>query len=339
MSDIACFVKKDSPYVIAEAADAHYGSLERAFKMIDAAKLAGADAIKFQHHLPDEEMLPDTPMSSNMQEPLYDFLKRNALSIQQHKRLADYCRSLGITYLCTPFSLKAAKELEEVISPIAFKIGSGELLDHPTIEQIMKFNKPLVISTGMATISEIDETYRLCENHSPGLVLMNCTSAYPPVYAELNLGFIPIMEERYPKALIGHSDHTDGLHSSIAAVALGAKVIEKHVTIDKQLEGPDAKVSIDFEELGKLVFQLREVSSALGTEKNVNKNEMEIRKWAHRSLVYTRTLNSGEVLEDSDVWSKRPGTGIPARRRSEFVGKTLQRNVSANSLLQQEDFN
>ena len=139
-------VKSKSFYVIAEAADAHYGSLYRAKDMVLKAKLSGADAIKFQHHIPDAEMLPDIPMSGNMKEPLYDFLLRNALKIDQHIALSEFCKQNTIDYLCTPFSLKAALELENNIDMPAYKIGSGELLDHPTLIEVMKFNKPYVRS-------------------------------------------------------------------------------------------------------------------------------------------------------------------------------------------------
>ena len=146
-------------FFIAEGADAHYGSLDRAREMANLAKSAGAHAIKFQHHIPDEEMLPDVPMSGNMREPLYEFLKKNALTINQHVELFDYCKKIGIDYLCTPFSLVAANELEAAISPEAYKVGSGELLDHPTIREMMKFSKPIIISTGMSTVEEIKSTY------------------------------------------------------------------------------------------------------------------------------------------------------------------------------------
>jgi sialic acid synthase SpsE len=331
-------VLSGKPYLIAEAADAHYGDLSRAKLMIKEAKRAGVSAIKFQHHIPDAEMLPEIPMSGNMKEPLYEFLKRNALNIQQHVELAAFCREIGIDYLCTPFSLEAAIELEEHINPFAYKIGSGELLDHPTISKIMEFKKPMIISTGMATKEEIDSTYNLFKHYEFGLVLMNCTSAYPPRHEDIHLRFIQEMKTRYPKAVIGHSDHTSGIETMIAAFTLGATVLEKHVTISHELSGPDDSVSIDFNDLGKLQMILDGLAISLRAEKVVHETEWEIRSWAHRSLVYLKDLPTGHRIQEEDIWGKRPGTGVPARYRDEYIGRELKSEVKGNTLLNDEDF-
>jgi len=325
-------------YLIAEGADAHYGDLNRAKLMVELAKNAGASAIKFQHHIPDAEMLPEIPMSGNMKEPLYEFLKRNALSITQHVELYEYCNQVGIDYLCTPFSLQAAVELEEHISPFAYKIGSGELLDHPTIMKMMEFKKPMIISTGMSTKEEIDTTYKLFGDYDHGLILMNCTSAYPPKPEDIHLKFITEMATRYPKAIIGHSDHTPGIETVIAAFVLGAKILEKHVTISHELSGPDDSVSIDFHTLAGLVQILRNLEISLKADKEVHQSEWEIRDWAHRSLVFLRDLPNGHVVTESDIWGKRPGTGVPSRMRGEYIGKTLTRAVMNNTLLSDQDF-
>jgi N-acetylneuraminate synthase len=325
-------------YVIAEAADAHYGSIERAKQMIDKAKWAGADAIKFQHHLPDEEMLPSTPMSSNMTEPLYEFLLRNALSISQHSELEQYSIEAGIQYLCTPFSYAAALELENTLNLPVYKIGSGEMNDFPTIEKIAQFGKPLIVSTGMSFLEEVDETYDFLNKLDVDFALLNCTSAYPPKASDLRIGFTREMIRRYPKALIGFSDHSDNLNSSIAAISLGAKIIEKHVTIDSELSGPDAEVSISFEALRDLVEVSDFLAQALGSEKTVSPSEIEIRSWARRSLVYTQDLKIGEALKEGDIWGKRPGTGVPSRKLGDYLGKTLIRDVEKNTLLSDDDF-
>lgn len=339
MSHLQKFLNNETPfYFIAEGADAHYGSLSRAKEMITLAKKAGASAIKFQHHLPDEEMLPEVPMSGNMQEPLYEFLKRNALSIEQHVELAAFCASNGIDYLCTPFSWKAAQELEEHINPIAYKIGSGELLDHPTIKRIIGFNKPMILSTGMSTVDEINSTYSLFNNASNPLVLMNCTSAYPPEYKHIHLRFIQEMKLRFPSAIIGHSDHTNGIETTIAAFVLGAKVFEKHVTVSHDLSGPDSAVSIDFESLGELIVMLSNLSESLTAEKKIHESEWEIRSWAHRSLVYLNSLPKGSKLGPDDIWGKRPGTGIPSFNYENYLGRTLIRDVQENTLLSDLDF-
>jgi len=331
-------IKSEDFYVIAEAADAHYGSLDRAKEMVIQAKIAGANAIKFQHHIPDAEMLRDIPLSGNMKEPLYDFLVKNALKIEQHVELNSFCIQNSIDYLCTPFSLKAALELESNIDLPAYKIGSGEMLDHPTIKEIMKFGKPMIISTGMSTIEEIDLTYEIVKNHTPGLVMMNCTSAYPPNYSDIHISFTKDMVNRYPKAIIGFSDHSPGLEVVLAAFVLGAKVIEKHITLSHELSGPDQSVSIDFQDLKKMIEQLTNLGIALKSKKEIHPTEIEIRSWAHRSLVYNYDLKKGEKLKKGDIWGKRPGTGVPSRFINDYTGKILKQDVFQNTLLADEDF-
>src|SRR6185369_5970132 len=223
----------DQPvYIIAEGCDNHLGNLDTAKEMSLRAKLADADAIKFQHHLPDEEMLPDIPMSDNFNIPLYEFLKKYSLTLDQHIELKSYCASIGIQYLCTPFSWKAAQELDQ-IGVEAFKIGSGEMTDIPSLKKIASLGKPMIVSTGMSTYEEIDRTYEVLAATGVPLALMNCVSEYPPKYEDINLKVIGKMIDRYPKAIIGHSDHTPDLFTCYAAVALGAKIIEKHVILDK----------------------------------------------------------------------------------------------------------
>ena len=233
-------------FIIAEGGDAHLGSMDLAKEMIRLAKLAGSDAIKFQHHLPYEEMLRDTPTSDNMEEPLYDFLIKNALTIGQHIELKNYCDEIGIQYMCTPFSYKAAVELNDAGILDVIKIGSGEMTDIPSLLRMAKFNKPMIVSTGMCTFEEIDETYSALIDAGVELALTNCVSEYPPVYDDINLHVINRMQDRYGAAIIGHSDHTPTLYTCFGAIMLGAKIIEKHVIVSKLTPGPDQSVSIDF---------------------------------------------------------------------------------------------
>lgn len=326
------------PYIIAEGADAHYGSLARAKEMIERAVEAGVDAIKFQHHIPDAEMLPDVPTSRNMDVPLFEFLSRNALSIDQHKELSELAHDLGITYLCTPFSSKAAIELNDHLKLAAFKIGSGELTDLPTLGVIADMGLPMIVSTGMAEVAEIDTTYHFLMSRAVPLILMNCTSAYPPSYRDIKLGFISVMKGRYAGAVVGHSDHTPSILTSLGAVVLGARVIEKHVTVDTSLTGPDADVSITFEQLAELVQSAKVLYEASGSSKTVLDSEREIQAWARRSIVYLQDLPAGHVLTAKDIWGKRPGTGVPAQHMFEFVGRRLLKPVSYNQLLTASDF-
>ena len=323
-------------FIIAEGCDNHMGNMDAAKEMCRQAKLAGADCIKFQHHLPDEEMLKDVPMSSNFDMPLYEFLKLHALTLDQHVELMDYCKKIGILYLCTPFSLKAAYELNE-IGVSAFKIGSGEMTDVPTLKKIAEFGKPMIVSTGMSTMEEIKRTYEVLSATGIEFALTNCLSEYPPKYEDVNLNVIGNMKREFPKAVIGHSDHTPDLYTCYAAVALGASIIEKHVILSKQTPGPDQTVSIDFEDLHRLVDGIRKIELALGSEKVVHRNEEPIREWAFRSIVALRDIAQGEVITQDMIWSKRPGTGIPSHRMQEVIGKRAKRDITGNTLIKWEE--
>jgi len=330
-------LSKNSPtFLIAEGCENHLGSLDLAFEMIDKAKISGANAIKFQHHLPDDEMLKDVPKSKNFgQSSLYNFLKENSLKRADHIKLKQYCDKKNILYLCTPFSFSAALEINDLV-PL-FKIGSGEMLDFPTLEKIAKFNKPMIVSTGMSTKSEITETYNFLKNKT-NLVLMNCLSEYPPKYEDLNLSFIKEMITSYPDALIGHSDHTSDIYSSIVAVSFGAKIIEKHVIIDKSVKCPDQEVSIDFNQLTELVNSIRKIEVSLGSNKLVHENEKIIRSWAHRSIVTIKKIEKNEKITEKNISTKRPGIGIPARNFKKIIGKTSTKMIDKDSLLKKDDF-
>jgi len=323
-------------YVIAEACENHLGNMDAAKEMVVQSKLAGADAVKFQHHLPDEEMLPDVPMSSNFNMPLYEFLKKHSLKLEQHRELRDFCDKVGITYLCTPFCWTAAQEIAELGVP-AFKTGSGEMTDIPTLSRIASFGRPMIVSTGMCTLEEIDRTYNALVARKVPLALTNCVSEYPPVYTDINLRVINTMIERYPQAVIGHSDHTPDLFTCFAAATLGAAIIEKHVILDKRQVCPDQPVSIDFAELAELVSGIRKIEASLGSEKKIHERERSIRSWAYRSLVATKDIPAGASIDESMIWSKRPGTGIPAHEMDTVIGKKAKREIRKNSLISWAD--
>jgi N-acetylneuraminate synthase len=304
--------------------------------MVRQAKACGADAIKFQHHLADEEMLREgVPMSANFDIPLYEFLQRYALKLEQHHDLLEYCKNLGILYLCTPFSRKAACEINE-LDVAAFKIGSGELTDIPTLKVIAKFGKPVILSTGMAEWNEIDETVAALRPINEEIVLMNCVSEYPARHADVNLNVIPELARRYD-LIVGHSDHTPDIHTSIAAVGLGAKLIEKHFILDRRQPGPDQSVSIEPFELCELVHAVRHVEEALGSTKKVHELEKPIRTWAHRSVVSLRPIAKGSTISPDMVWTKRPGTGIAAKHLDEIIYRKALCDIPADHLIRWEE--
>ena len=319
-------------FLIAEACDNHLGSLENAKKLAEQSKLAGATAVKFQHHLPDEEMLKDVPISSNFNIPLYEFLKKYSLTLDEHYELKEFCDSIKIEYMCTPFSLKAAFEINPLVK--RFKIGSGEFTDIPSLVEISKFKKQMILSTGMSTLEEIEMVYNKLKKHTDKFSFLNCVSEYPPIFEDINLKVITLLIEKYPDIMVGHSDHTPSIETSLAAVTLGAKIIEKHVTLDKNIPCPDQSVSIDFDEFRLLAKCINNIEKALGGEKTIHEKEIIIRSWARRSLVSIKDIKKGEILSKNNMWSKRPGTGIPSYLMDEYIGKRAMINIPKNTIIE-----
>ena len=239
------------PFIIAEACINHEGDINIAKQMVHMAHAMGSDCIKFQIHVLDNEMLRETPQSDNFEEPLWDTLERTNLTLDEHIKLMELCNNLGILYLCTPFSKEGTDILED-IGVDFYKTGSGEMTNLPLIEYIAKKGKPMIISTGMSNIDEVQETVDLVKSIGTPLIITHCTSAYPCPYNRINLGMIPKYQQRFGIP-IGLSDHSMGIYTSLGAVAMGAAVIEKHFTLDKMQKGPDHPSSIEPYELGELV--------------------------------------------------------------------------------------
>jgi N-acetylneuraminate synthase len=317
---------------IAEAACEHLGSLEVAKRMVEAAKEAGADIIKFQLHLA-EEMIPGSIQfwGGSMDE----VLARYNLSIEAHRALTGYCDRVGIQYLCTPFCARAADILDE-LGVAGFKTGSGELTNLPMLRHIARLGKPMIVSTGMATLEEIGATVTALKQAQAQFILTHCTSAYPPRYDEINLRFIPRLRERFG-VLVGHSDHTPDIWTALAAAVIGACVIEKHFTLDRSLRGPDYGVSLEPQEFAEMVGALRKIEAALGAEKRIHADEQPVREWAHHSVVSVCHIPAGAVLADHMLGVKRPGRGVPARYLEDFYGRVTARAIRANALLSWAD--
>jgi len=327
------FNKLKKTIIIAEACENHFGNISNAKKMILLARNSGADYIKFQHHIPDEEMLKKVPKSKNFNISLYNFLKKYSFKIQDHEILKKYCEKKKIKYLCTPFCLKAAYELNNIGVEL-FKIGSGEFTDLPMVSGILKLKKPVIFSTGMSDPKEIKKMYKFIKKNSYNdFAFLNCTSEYPPDYKDLNLSYIQSMKKNFEDIVIGHSDHTNNIYSSIAAVTLGAKIIEKHVNLDNLNFGPDRHVSISFDELKELVKAIKIIEQALGYKKRIYKKEMPIFKWARRSIVSTKNIKKGEKLTLDNIFSKRPALGIPSYNYYKILGKKVNKNIKTNSLI------
>lgn len=330
------FVGDSEPcFIVMDACVNHNGKVEVAKKLAFSAKENGADAIKFQLHLPEKEMLKDVPQSYNFSEPLYKLLKRIALSVKDHEEITAYCQKIGITYLCTPFSREAADILDE-LGVVAFKTGSGELTNMPLLKHIAKKGKAMIVSTGMSKLQEITESVNMLKSLSVPLIITNCTSAYPTPYRYVNLNVIPRLKRMFDVP-VGHSDHSIGIYTGLGAVAVGACLIEKHFTFDKTQKGPDHKVSIEPHELKEMVKGVRIIEQAMGAEKKIWDNEKEIKDWARESVVSLCNIKKGSIITDNMVWVKRPGTGIPAKELENVIGAKARNNILAKTVIKWSD--
>lgn len=321
-------IARNAPVVvIAELACEHRGDMNAAKRLIRAAKEAGADIAKFQLHVPEEEMVGKHELMKFWAGSMDEILKEvNFGTREQHAELKAYCDEVGIQYLCTPFCIGASDILEEV-GVDAYKTGSGELTNLPMLRHMAKKGKPIIVSTGMSTIEEIDDAVAVLKEEKVPFILTHCLSEYPASYANMNLGLINKYAERYG-CMVGWSDHATEWNGVIAAVSLGARVIEKHFTI-RDLQGPDDIVSLDPIQFKKMVEDIRNIESALGNERSVSEKEAVVRSWAHHSAVTARDIKKGEVFSSDNLVPKRPGSGIPASYLDEhYVGKLLGKHAA-----------
>jgi N-acetylneuraminate synthase/N,N'-diacetyllegionaminate synthase len=326
-------------FVIAEAGVNHNGDVGIAKRMIDVAKNAGADAVKFQTFKAESLVTFDAPKADYQQattkpgESQLEMLRKLELSESAHYILKEHCDKTGIIFLSTPFDEASADFLEGLKIP-AYKLSSGDLTNWPLIEHLARKGKPLIISTGMATLDEVSEA--VCTATTAGckeLVLLHCVSNYPAAAAETNLRAMATMQKQFAIP-VGYSDHTVGIAVSLAAVALGAAVIEKHFTLDRNLPGPDHRASLEPFELESLVQGIREVEVSLGSgEKGPSASELETAKVARRSIVAASSIQCGSVLQRESLVMKRPGTGLPPSMLKTLLGKRARTDIPAGTLI------
>jgi len=331
-------------FVIAEAGVNHNGDLKVARALIDVAVEARADAVKFQTFRADRLATPDAPKAEYQlrttgdEESQFEMLRRLELSADAHRELQSYCHDRGMIFLSTPFDEEAVDLLDELGVP-AFKISSGDLTNSPLLEHVASKGKPVILSTGMSELSELIEAVSVlntagCETP----VLLHCVSNYPADPAEVNLRAMQTMRSAFDVP-VGFSDHTEGIDISLAAVALGACVIEKHFTLDRTLPGPDHRASLEPTELRELVRSIRRVETALGSGRKVpTATEVETAKVARRSLVAARDIPAGTILEREMVVMRRPGTGMLPAMLDKLLGRQAMRDIAAGTLLDADMF-
>lgn len=325
-------------YLIAEIGMNHEGSLGQAKMLAKAAKDNGADAVKFQMHISEEETLKSAPAPSYFTgESRYEYFNRTAFSMDEWKELKEYCTELNIQFIVSPFSIEAVKRLME-IGVDALKIPSGEVTNIPYLEYINQFSVPIILSSGMNTWDEVMEAYGIL-SRSNEVSVLQCTSEYPCQPEHLGLNILDELKDRLPNVKIGFSDHSDNIYSSIIAVCKGAEIIERHFTLSKLMYGPDAYMSLEPDELSALRKAIDYTCIAM--EGKVNKDDIAgfktMRITFQKSIVSAVEIKAGDVITENMLAYKKPGSGIPARRYKELIGKKAKRNIVENTMLEEED--
>ena len=328
-----------SAFIIAEAGVNHNGSLDLALKLVDAARDAGADAVKFQTFRAESLATASAHKAAYQErttssaETQFDMLKRLELDAEAHRKLIDHCHSVGIQFLSSPFDLESADLLEKMGVPL-YKIPSGEITNLPYLRHIARKGRPLIVSTGMCTLGEVEEAIQtLRDSGATDITLLHCVTEYPAPFDEINLRAMHTMHKAFGLP-VGYSDHSPGIEIAIAAVALGAVVLEKHFTLDRSLPGPDHAASLEPAELKQMVSSIRHVHAALGNGiKAPAKCEIPNISVARKSLVAARSLVAGHRIETDDLAIKRPGNGIAPRQQQDLVGRTLRQDVKKDELL------
>ena len=326
------------PLVIAEIGINHEGSLETAFEMVDAAIEAGAEIIKHQTHVVEDEMSDDAKsvIPGNADVSIYEIMERCALNEEDETRLKEYIESKGAIFISTPFSRAAAQRLERM-NVGAYKIGSGECNNYPLIELIASYGKPVILSTGMNDIPSIAKSVEILRNHKVPFCLLHCTNVYPTPDHLIRLGGINQLQEAFPDAVVGLSDHSIDNLACLGAVAVGASVLERHFTDHKQRKGPDINCSMDIAECRDLIIQSKRMKAMRGGVKGAVAEEKVTIDFAYASVVTIRDIHEGEEFTMDNLWVKRPGTGdFPAEQLKALMGKKATRDIRSGLQLKHE---
>lgn len=325
------------PLVVAEIGINHEGNVAKAHRMIDDAREAGCECVKFQSHVVDDEMIPNRVVPGNARESIWDIMSRCALSEADERALKEHAESEGMLFLSTPFSRAAAARLERM-GVCGYKIGSGECNNYPLVEYIASFGKPVILSTGMNNLGSIAPAVAILRRHAIPFALLHCTSIYPTPHASVRLGALAELAAAFPDAILGLSDHSLGPYTCFAAVALGACILEKHFTSDKRWPGPDVALSLDPAELADLVRGVRAVHEAMGGGKTILEQEAPTIAFAYASVVTIAEIAEGELLSEGNIWVKRPGTGeIRAGEFSRLLGRRARHRIASDTALSWQD--
>ena len=330
-----------SVFIIAEAGVNHNGSIELAYKLIDAASVSGVNAVKFQT-FKAENLVSKNAQKAEYQkqttdpsESQFKMLKKLELDTNAHKRLIDYCKKKDIIFISTPFDHESIDLLNKLKLQI-FKIPSGEITNLTYLRHIGSLNKKVILSTGMSDLKEIGDAIKILTNAGTlkeNITVLHANTMYPTPMEDVNLRAMQTIQNKFDVA-VGYSDHTLGIEVDIAAVAMGATIIEKHFTIDKTMDGPDHKSSIDPEELNAMVSSIRNIEKALGSSiKKPSKSEKPNIIMARKSIVASKSIKQGELFTENNLTTKRPGTGLSPMEWDSIIGKVAKRNYQIDDLL------
>lgn len=328
------------PYIIAEAGVNHNGSFDLARKLVDEAVKAGADCVKFQTFVPEKlvsryaEKADYQKASTDENESQLSMLKKLTLSYDNYRDLARYAVSQGIDFCTTAFDEESISFVHELGCKF-WKIPSGEITNYPYLVQVASYQEPIVMSTGMSNLKEVGEAVDVIRKYSKAsLILLHCNTEYPTPFCDVNLTVMKRMQEEFG-CLVGYSDHTPGIEIPIAATALGAVIIEKHFTLDKNMPGPDHKASLNPNELCELVQKVRNVNNALGNgEKIIQKSEEKNLNIARKSIVAACKIKKGDLFSVKNLTAKRPGDGISPMRWNEIIGREAKRDFEEDELIE-----
>jgi len=327
-----------TPPIIAEVGVNHNGDLELAKKMIDQAKEIGANAVKFQTFSAEDLVTPSAPKSvhqargSEEHESQYDLLKRLELNKEEFKQLMEYAND--IIFFSTPYDIKSVDLLEELNVPL-YKIASADIVDLPLLKRAAQTGKPVILSAGMAEIEEIKEAVEVIKKQGNNqIILLHCVSNYPPLDENINLKVIKTFKNMFPDLIIGYSDHTLGKTAALGAVSFGAKVIERHFTLDKNLAGPDHKSSLEPNELKEMINNIRVLEKQLGTgQKIVPEEELEMKKIFRKSIIANQDILKDTVITEDMLALGRPGTGLKANQVNNLIGKKAKQDIKKKTLI------
>lgn len=329
----------DNIFIIAEAGDNHNGNFDLALKLVDKAAEAGADCVKFQTFVTENviskfaEKAEYQKINTDSNESQFDMIKKIELSFNQYREIQKYCMQKNIMFLSTPFDLDSIDFLQEINIPF-WKIPSGEITNLPYLEKIARTGKDIIMSTGMSTIDEIGHAMEILKKNGAGeITLLHCNTEYPTPFADVNLRAMQTLKETFHVS-VGYSDHTLGIEVPIAAAACGATVIEKHFTLDQNMEGPDHKASLEPDDLKRMVRAIRHIETALGTpEKFPTESEKKNKDIARKSIVAKRVIKKGEPLTENNLYIKRPGNGISPMRWYEVLGTDAVKDFYEDELI------